>query len=306
MALGHDEAPRLLVERRRGVAGGAEHEAQELRRELALVEGDAAAARAEELLQQAVVVVGGRRATVGGRQVAELVALGLQVAPRRALGLERQRHALDDLEARLRERLELLRVARDRADAVHAEVAQDLRALPVGARVGLQAQPLVGLDGVRAAVLQRVGADLVEDPDPAPLLELVDDDAAPLGLHELQRRFELARAVAAQRPEDLAGEALGVDSHERARVGAQLAAPDGDELLVGHERAVAGRRELAEARRQARRADVRDAGCARLSSQRDARRRAHSATATRRRAGSAAVRGQSAAPVRSTAYRRPS
>ena len=49
---------------------------------------------------------------------------------------------------------------------------------------------------------------------PAALLREVEQDAAALLLDHRQRRRELLAAVAAQRVEDVAGEALGVDADE--------------------------------------------------------------------------------------------
>ena len=94
------------------------------------------------------------------------------------------------------------------------EVDEDLRADAVVAQVGRQPELEVGVDGVEPAVLQLVGAQLVEQPDPAALLGEVEQHAAALALDLRQRRLELLAAVAAQRVEDVAGQALGVHAHE--------------------------------------------------------------------------------------------
>ena len=102
--------------------------------------------------------------------------------------------------------------------------AQDLRADAVVAQVGREAEPLVGLDRVEALlVLQPVGADLVLEPDAAALLAHVEQHAAALGLDHLQRGLELLAAVAAQRAEGVAGQALAVDAHQHGLVRADLA-----------------------------------------------------------------------------------
>ena len=81
--------------------------------------------------------------------------------------------------------------------------------------VGLEAQLLVGFDRVEALVLQFVGLELGQEADAASFLLLVDQHAsAGLGDH-LQRHLELLLAIAAQRPEDVAGQALRVDAHQR-------------------------------------------------------------------------------------------
>jgi hypothetical protein len=57
-----------------------------------------------------------------------------------------------------------------RLDTAHAEVDEDLRADPVVAQVGGEAQLEVRRDRVVALVLELVGAELVLEPDAAALL----------------------------------------------------------------------------------------------------------------------------------------
>ena len=94
------------------------------------------------------------------------------------------------------------------------EVDEDLRADAVVAQVDRQAELEVRVDGVEALVLQVVGAQLVQQADPAALLGEVEQDAAALVLDHRERRLELLAAVAAQRVEDVAGQALGVHADE--------------------------------------------------------------------------------------------
>ena len=99
------------------------------------------------------------------------------------------------------------------------EVDQDLRADAVVAQVGGQAELEVRVDGVEAVLLELVGAQLVEQADAATLLREVEEHAAALVLDPLQRVVELLAAVAAQRVEDVAGQALRVhaDQHVAPR-----------------------------------------------------------------------------------------
>ena len=77
---------------------------------------------------------------------------------------------------------------------VIAEVDEDLRADAVLARVGREAELLVGLDGVAALVLQRVRAQLVAEADAAALVAAqVDDHALALRRDLLERAVELQR-----------------------------------------------------------------------------------------------------------------
>ena len=57
-----------------------------------------------------------------------------------------------------------------RAHLADAQVAEDLRADPVVAKIRLEAEPDVRLGGVVPLVLQVVRLQLVREPDPAPLL----------------------------------------------------------------------------------------------------------------------------------------
>ena len=60
----------------------------------------------------------------------------------------------------------------------------------------------------RPVLLEAVGAELVEQPDPAALLGEVEQHALPLLLDHRQRRLQLLAAIAAQAVEDVAREAL--------------------------------------------------------------------------------------------------
>jgi hypothetical protein len=152
--------------------------------------------------------------------VAELVALGGQVALVVLVGGHLQGHALGDLQTVAAHRVVLAGVVREQAHLAHAEVAQDLRAHAVVADVGGQAQGLVRVDRVEALrLLQVVGLHLVGQPDAAALLLAhVEHDALALGGHALHRGRELAPAVAAQRAEHVAGQALAVHAHEHRPV----------------------------------------------------------------------------------------
>ena len=139
-----------------------------------------------------------------------------------------------------------------------AEVAEDLGADPVVAEVGGQAELEVGLDRVGALLLELVGAELVEQPDPAPLLGEVEEDAPALLLDHRERRRELLAAVAAHAVEDVAGEALAVDADEDLLGAVDLALDHRDVVFVVDERAIADRGEVAERGRQRGRDDPLD------------------------------------------------
>ena len=132
------------------------------------------------------------------------------------------------------------------------EVDEDLGADAVVAQVGGQAELEVGVDGVEALLLELVGAQLVEQADAAALLGEVEQHALALALDHRQRRLELLAAVAAQRVEDVAGEALGVDADEHVLGAGDVALDHRDVVLVVDQRAVADGGEVAERRSAAR------------------------------------------------------
>ena len=114
-----------------------------------------------------------------------------------------------------------------------AEVDEDLRADAVLAAVDGQAEVDVGLDGVAALVLERVGPELVAEADAAALVAAqVHDHAAALLGDALHRLVELGAAVAAQRAEHVAGEALGVHPDEHVVLALHRALDERDVLLA--------------------------------------------------------------------------
>ena len=71
----------------------------------------------------------------------------------------------------------------------------------------------VGIDGVQAGILQRVGAHLVGEPEAAAFLLEIQDDAAALFVQPLGRKTQLVAAVTAARSEHIAGETGRVQAH---------------------------------------------------------------------------------------------
>src|SRR5581483_3124127 len=122
-----------------------------------------------------------------------------------------QGHARGDGDAELAERVDFGRVVGQEPDGADVEVAEDVGGDLVSALVGVAAEQEVGVDGVVPLVLKVVGAELVEEADAAALLPEVYEGAGALLRDLPESEVELGGAVAAERAEDLAGEALGVD-----------------------------------------------------------------------------------------------
>ena len=83
-------------------------------------------------------------------------------------------------------------------------------------------------------VLQLVGAQLVQQTDAAALVAAdVEHHAAALVGHRVQRGVQLRAAVAAQRAEHVAGQALGVHPDEHVLAVTDVAVDQRDQLAAG-------------------------------------------------------------------------
>src|SRR5262249_51179408 len=193
------------------------------------------------------------------QQVAHLLLLGAQVRDVLVGRPGPRRHPVDDLEAVSLEAPVLGRVVRHDPHCRDPEVDEDLRPDPVLARVDREAELYVGLDGVAPLVLERVRAQLVTEADPAALVPTqVDDDALVLFGDAFEREVELQSAIAPDRAEHVAGQALGVDSHEHVGLPRHLAADERHVLGSVEQRLEHVRRELSVLRRNARLRDAAD------------------------------------------------
>src|SRR6185436_8897782 len=105
----------------------------------------------------------------------------------------------------------------------NAQVLQNLNANAVVALIRFEAEPLVCLDRVEPLVLKLVRANLVGEPDSAPLLVQVQQHPSPLGCNATHRRVELRTAIAARRVEDVARQAARVHAHEHTFTVAEIA-----------------------------------------------------------------------------------
>jgi hypothetical protein len=119
-------------------------------------------------------------------------------------------HALGDSDAQLAQGLHFRRVVGDQADRLNAQVAQHVGSRRVVALVGMMPQLQVCIDGVVADILQIVGAQFGKQPDAAPFLPQIEDDAGALDGDHAHGARELFAAVAAQRAEHIAGETFGM------------------------------------------------------------------------------------------------
>src|SRR2546426_331172 len=182
----------------------------------------------------------------GREEMPELVALRAQVFQIRVGRRDLDRHALGDVQAVALQPDDLLRVVGEEPEVLHAQVDENLGADPVVAQVGLEAEGLVGLDGVLALILKLVRAHLVHETAPPPLLAHVHEHASPLGLDDREGLLELRPAVAAARVKDIADQALGVDADQHRLVADHLPHHERHRHPVVHARVIRDRGEIAE------------------------------------------------------------
>src|SRR5215470_784008 len=113
-------------------------------------------------------------------EMAHLLALGSEVASVGVGGRDLERHPLDDTQAVAFDADDLLRVVGQVAEVLDAEVHQDLRADAVVPKVRPEAEGMIGFHRVLALILQLVRAQLVDEPDPPPLLPHIHEHSAAL------------------------------------------------------------------------------------------------------------------------------
>src|SRR5437667_216141 len=167
-----------------------------------------------------------------GEEVAELRLLGPEVIDVAGMRHHLERRTRDDVDPVRLEPDELLRVVGEQPHAPDAEVAQDLRPDAVVPEVFLEAELEVRLDRVASLVLERVRADLVGEPDAAPLLVQVHDDTPSGGRDLLERLPELVATIAPFGAEDVARETLGMQPDEHVGVGLHVAEHERHVLML--------------------------------------------------------------------------
>ena len=163
--------------------------------------------------------------------VLHLPALHVEVARRIAIGLHEDGHPLIDGDSEVSESVELAGVVGHELDGFDAQGANHGGRDVVLPRVHGQVQEPVRFDRVGAELLQRVRADLVDEADASAFLAEVEDHAGAAARDLCLRQLELLPAIALQRPEHLARQALGMNA-ERDGSSAAHVAHDEREMLV--------------------------------------------------------------------------
>src|SRR5688572_18523853 len=89
-----------------------------------------------------------------------------------------KRNMFDNIESVAVDPRHLGRIVRHQSKLTKTEIGEDLRAKSVIAKVGFEAQRLVGFHRVHALVLKLIGFELVDEPDASALLSYVQEHAA--------------------------------------------------------------------------------------------------------------------------------
>jgi acetyltransferase-like isoleucine patch superfamily enzyme len=157
-------------------------------------------------------------------------ALRLEIRARVRVRPDQHGHAALDVDTEAPQLLDVLRVVRHQRDGFDAELAKNCRRHIVGARVVRQAEQTVRVDGIGTLRLKRIGSDLVRKANAPALLAQVNDDARATPRDLGLRRLELLLAVALERAEHFARNALAMDAHGHAPVASNVAHDERDVL----------------------------------------------------------------------------
>src|SRR5208282_267462 len=155
-------------------------------------------------------------------QMTEFFFFGFQVPDVSGMRRDLDRHARNVYPVTA-QAFYLVRIVGQQLDLADAEIAQDLRADSIVAQVLVEAEMQVRFDGVHPLVLQRVGANLVPEPDSAAFLMEINHHAAVCRHDSLERLLQLLTAVASRRRKHVARETLRMEPHQRRASAADLA-----------------------------------------------------------------------------------
>ena len=156
---------------------------------------------------------------------------GIQIVLVFGVAADVQRQAFGDADAALAQGFQFFGVVGQQADAADVEIVVDVFGDGEIARIHGQVEGEIGFYGIHALVLQGVGADFVDEPDAAPFLAQIDENAAPFLADGVQGCFKLGAAVAFLREECVSGKAFGVDAGENGRAVCNIAHNKGDVFL---------------------------------------------------------------------------
>src|SRR5919106_1741768 len=148
------------------------------------------------------------------QQVPHFRSFGLEIFDVVWVGFAANRHLFYHLQAVTLESDNFLRIVGQKTEPADSQIEQDLRAEAVIAQITRIPKPGVCLHRVEAFLLQFIGVNFCREPDAAPFLPHVNQNAAAFLLDLLKRRMQLISTVASARSENVSGKTLAVDAHQ--------------------------------------------------------------------------------------------
>ena len=142
------------------------------------------------------------------KKVPHLAFLGLKIGPGNLRDARLTRDTLDHADPRVLQLPHFFRIVRKQPDLRGPKFLQNSRGKIIISRVRRESQLFVGLHRVHPSVLQLIRAQLVHQSDATPLLRQIEQDARSSLADFLKREFKLRAAIAAQRRQHIAGQAL--------------------------------------------------------------------------------------------------
>src|SRR5512142_1421595 len=164
-------------------------------------------------------------------EVAHLVPLGFEILLGVRSRLDFAGHTLSDSDTGIFKRRDLIGIVREQANGLKVQRTQNFHWHIVFAAIGLEPELFIGLDRIESLILQLVGLKLGHQANATAFLLLIDQDSDPALGNHLERHLQLLAAVASKRAEDIASEALGVDTNQR-RLGVNVSHNECDSFLA--------------------------------------------------------------------------
>jgi len=130
--------------------------------------------------------------------MAEFIPFGRKIEFALLFGRRDNRNLFYNLQIEAGESVDFLRVIGQKSDRRQPQVLQNLQTNTVISRVRLEAEFVIGFDGVVSLVLQLIGLEFCQESDPAPFLREIDHRTRSCFVDHPHRHMQLIAAVAAQ------------------------------------------------------------------------------------------------------------
>lgn len=147
----------------------------------------------------------------------QFLFLGFEILRGVLAGHDLARDAFNDLYSGAFEGMNFVGIVGKQAHTLDAKPFENLAGKREVTVIGFETKTLVGLDGVQAGILQLICLEFGHQPDAAAFLLFVNQDARAFLSDHREGQLKLLPAVAAERMENVAGQALRVNSHQRSR-----------------------------------------------------------------------------------------